>query len=320
MDYGLLGGLAEGIKSGMASYKDARQSAQEDAFRKRQLGLEEKSKGLQFNDQTGGYEQTAEAKYNKKYEGLLGAAKEGLVPIEKDGMIEGFQRDQGLMKPKDVDPVEQAYKKAQTQKLYAETAQLGKQATGKQLPPDKVLAVQEGKNIPNMLSDIKGVLANSTDMFGPVAGRLASANPYNEKAKTMDSQLRIASQSFGRYMEGGVLRKEDEEKYRHMFPQLSDTPEVASNKLALVDRMLKEKQLGDVGALKSSGYDVAGFGEMAQSPALPGILTQAPQGLIPQAQAASPQGMLPKKGVVENGFEFLGGDPANQSNWKKVSK
>jgi len=40
-------------------------------------------------------------------------------------------------------------------------------------------------------------------------------------------------------MEGGVLRKEDEIKYRKMLPQITDTPQVARNKIKNVTEMLK---------------------------------------------------------------------------------
>lgn len=155
----------------------------------------------------------------------------------------------------------------------------GQLAMEKRLPADKVLSVNEGNVIPNMLGDIRQTIAANEDTFGPVAGRLASANPWNEKTKTMDAQLRSAAQAFGRYMEGGVLRKEDEEKYQKMFPQLTDTPAVAQNKLDLVDRLLKNKQASNIEALKLSGYDTRGVSGNAdlRAPSAPQVLTRGSQ-------------------------------------------
>jgi tRNA A37 N6-isopentenylltransferase MiaA len=85
-------------------------------------------------------------------------------------------------------------------------------------------------------------------------------------------------------MEGGVLRKEDEEKYRKMFPQLSDTPELAKAKLQQVDKMLRQKLQKDVAALKSSGYDVGGLEKTNQ-----GLLQGQQQ---PQKQAAYAPGEI----------------------------
>lgn len=163
-------------------------------------------------------------------------------------------------------------------------------AKDKRLPSDKVLSVNEGKQIPRLLTDIRGTIESNQDLFGPVAGTLASLNPYSERAQTIDAQMRTAAQSFGRYMEGGVLRKEDEEKYRKMFPRLGDTPDVAANKLSLIDRQLKQKLASDIKALGDSGYDVSGLQEnMGGVPGLPGVLAgkQDAKGTPPAANAAA---------------------------------
>lgn len=146
----------------------------------------------------------------------------------------------------------------------------------KRLPPDKVLSVNEGNTIPTMLEDIKNTIDKNKDTFGPIMGRVAGMSPYNERAKTIDAQMRAAAQSFGRYMEGGVLRKEDEDKYRNMFPGLSDTPEVAANKLAIVDKLLRDKQGSNIGALRDQGYDVSGVDRGMTSGKLPDVLSRGP--------------------------------------------
>jgi hypothetical protein len=158
----------------------------------------------------------------------------------------------------------------------------------KTLPADKVLSVNQGNTIPGLLKDVRNTVEGNTDQFGPVSGRLSAMNPWNEKAKTMDAQMRISAQNFGKYMEGGVLRKEDEIKYREMFPNLSDTPEVANNKLALVERMLAEKQNSDVKALKDQGYDVSGVEQRLDVRDVPSVLAGGVKksgDLIPSAQA-----------------------------------
>ena len=160
---------------------------------------------------------------------------------------------------------------------------------GKQLSAADTLKVQEGDNIPSILSDVKTTLEKNKGMFGPFSGRLASANPWDTDAQTIDSQFRTASQTFGRYMEGGVLRKEDEDKYRKMFPQLSDTPDVAQNKLAIVNKMLIDRQNANVAALKSQGYRTSGF-QTRETPSLPGILGGdgiMPNGIMKEASTGN---------------------------------
>lgn len=164
-----------------------------------------------------------------------------------------------------------------------------KQATsGKQLSAKDILNINEGNAIPAMLSDIRGTLDVNKEIMGPVKGRIGQANPYDVRAQSVDAQMRAASQAFGRFMEGGVLRKEDEAKYRKMFPQLSDTPEVAQSKLAVVERQLTRKQKSDVDALKSSGYDVSSLGQIKEVTPLPQTVkgVAGPE-LIPSANAAA---------------------------------
>lgn len=146
-------------------------------------------------------------------------------------------------------------------------------AKGQKLPADKVLKVNEGNAIPKMLEDIDQTISSNEMAFGPILGRIRAANPYDETAQAVQSQTRAASQAFGRFMEGGVLRKEDEEKYRKMFPNNSDTPETARNKLAIVRKLLVDKQKSDLAALQNSGYDVSGFNAKLPEAANPAVLS-----------------------------------------------
>ncbi len=191
-------------------------------------------------------------------------------------------------------------------------------AKDKMLPPDKVLSVNEGNAIPTMLQDIRSTIGSNQGAFGPVMGRLSALNPYNEKATTIDAQMRAAAQSFGRYMEDGVLRKEDEDKYRKMFPQLGDTPQVAKNKLDIVERLLGERQNSNIAALKQSGYDVSGVEKGLSVPKAPAILSSTGKNgdLIPDAVAGNQWGIRP--GTIEDGHVYTGGNPAEAKSWIKV--
>lgn len=138
-------------------------------------------------------------------------------------------------------------------------AKLAAKQGPRQLSASDVMKVQEGENIPMMLEDVDQVIDANASIFGPVEGRARQLNPYDTQGKTVEAQMRAASQAFGRFMEGGVLRKEDEEKYRRMFPNLSDTPAVAKNKLEVVKRLMKQRQAGNVSALGKAGFDVSPF-------------------------------------------------------------
>jgi len=181
-------------------------------------------------------------------------------------------------------------------------APAGTGARGKMLPPASVLTLNEGKAVARQLPDVEKALQQAESIMGPAQGRVKGANPYDTQAQTIDARFRTASQAFGKFMEGGVLRKEDEEKYRKMFPQLSDTPDVARNKLSIVRRMLAQKYEDDRATLGNSGYDVSGFEQLS-----------IPESVFDQRRS----GVL-KPGTVEDGYRFMGGDPADPSSWEKL--
>lgn len=182
---------------------------------------------------------------------------------------------------------------AEGKKKFAEAEKIQKESTlGKKLSPTEISKFNEGNAIPMMLDDLEGTINNNLDMFGPIAGRINSYNPWDERTKTAESQLTAAAQTVGKYLEGGVLRAEDIPKYRKMLPDLTDTPEVAQNKLANVRRLLINKQNSDVDALRQGGYDVSSIDKGFVAPNSPSILAgNKSKGLENTAIAQDPEAM-----------------------------
>ena len=85
--------------------------------------------------------------------------------------------------------------------------------------------------------------------------------------------MRAVSQAFGRFMEGGVLRKEDEAKYRLMFPKISDTEDAAKEKLKVVSEILKTQYAATRNALRDSGYDISGLEDISADGGAQEVLT-----------------------------------------------
>ena len=140
---------------------------------------------------------------------------------------------------------------------------------GKQLSGADVKFLSEGQQLPLVLEPLDKILTDKKDLFGPVSG-LLTKSPLAVERRKIDDDLRRASQVVGRFMEGGVLRKEDEEKYRKMLPQITDVHEVAVDKLKGVKDLLVLKQQQFVDDFKNAGFDVSGFEGAAQPAAPPG--------------------------------------------------
>jgi hypothetical protein len=184
--------------------------------------------------------------------------------------------------------LDRKFKRTQIAKMEAESQKdISDAKRGKQMSASDVAKFDEGNQIPTMLQDIKATIEANKDTFGPVAGRISALNPWDDKGQAIESQMTASAQAFGKFMEGGVLRAEDVPKYRKMFPNQSDTPETAANKLANVERLLAQKQNSTVGALRGAGYDVSSIDKGLQVPAVPGVIAGNKRpGIINEAKAS----------------------------------
>lgn len=173
-------------------------------------------------------------------------------------------------------------------------------AVGQRLPADKVITLAEFQSIPQLLGDLKSTVETNAESFGPVQGRVSSLLPYQNVSQTIDAQVRNVRQTIGKLKEGGVLRAEDEIKYAKMLPNLTDTPEVALNKIELVGREMNQKFNNITQGLKLAGYDTSGFEQKLSVPQVPKAIQ--PQGIfsLPEAQATSA-----KPPITQNGHTYI---------------
>jgi hypothetical protein len=109
-----------------------------------------------------------------------------------------------------------------------------------------------------MLENLETTIDEFSDKFGPLRGRLSSRNVYDEDSQAVQSLVNTTAQIVGRAMEGGVLRKEDEIKYKNMLPQLTDTPAVAKRKLANVVKVIQEQRKIREQSFLRAGYSTGG--------------------------------------------------------------
>lgn len=168
---------------------------------------------------------------------------------------------------------------------------------GKPLSQNTIETLSSAKLLPKKLAEINEIIEKNADLFGPVGGNIGAINPYDTKAQTISGKMRTSAQEIGKYLEGGVLRKEDEVKYQKMLPQLGDTAEVARNKAAMVQKMLFEKFMSDYTAFKESGFDTRAFDSSPMKQ-----LTQ-PEFLTPGVAAPSAPVAKPPV-VIQNGIQY----------------
>lgn len=138
-------------------------------------------------------------------------------------------------------------------------AKAGFSPDGKQMSETATMRVSAGRDAFDSMSTVRNSMKEYKSIMGPVEGRFRAMNPYDVDAQNFNSAMRIASQNVGKFMEDGVLRKEDEEKYKEMLPNISDKEEVAEFKLQQVSEMLQKKHNQNVQALKDQGYSIKGL-------------------------------------------------------------
>ena len=79
------------------------------------------------------------------------------------------------------------------------------------------------------LDVLKGKITGNEQYIGPITG-LQRFNPWS-KARQIQADVDRVKQTVGKALEGGVLRKEDEDKYKKILATLADTPETAIYKI-----------------------------------------------------------------------------------------
>jgi len=88
---------------------------------------------------------------------------------------------------------------------------------------------------------------------------VTSLTGWGAGTKERQAVINKVKQIIGKSLEGGVLRKEDEEKYKLILPTIDDAPEVAASKLAGLKDTLNQKRGDLLSALKDAGYDTSRF-------------------------------------------------------------
>lgn len=114
-------------------------------------------------------------------------------------------------------------------KIAGALAAKGFDGFGKPMSNAAIKQVAESKSAIDSLKDLRKVLQDNEQYIGPIAG-LQALNPYSE-ANRAQARIDLVKQRVGKTLEGGVLRKEDEEKYKKILTTLRDVPATAISKI-----------------------------------------------------------------------------------------
>lgn len=110
---------------------------------------------------------------------------------------------------------------------------------GKPLSEGAITKLSDSRSAVGALRDLREVLKANEQYIGPLSG-LQAVNPYSE-ARKAQANIDLVRQRVGKALEGGVLRKEDEEKYKKILATLTDVPSTAIYKVdQLVDTLTRD--------------------------------------------------------------------------------
>ncbi len=124
------------------------------------------------------------------------------------------------------------YTNTEKGKILDELANAGADTTSLELAAlgnTAIKDISQSKDALDSLLDLRAKINDNIQYVGPIKG-LAALNPWS-KARRIQADIDRIRQTVGKALEGGVLRKEDEEKYKKILSTITDTPETAQYKI-----------------------------------------------------------------------------------------
>jgi hypothetical protein len=174
------------------------------------------------------------------------ANKPGATASDRDGLVDAVIASPGLWDQ--LTPTEKG-------KIAPALNERGFGDLGKPLPPAAVTKISDSKSAVDSLRDLKQVLKDNEQYVGPIAG-FQALNPYSDANKAQ-AKIDLVRQRVGKALEGGVLRKEDEEKYKKILATLRDTPTTAVSKIDGLIRSVENDIANYVNEQRLAGRRVA---------------------------------------------------------------
>jgi hypothetical protein len=196
--------------------------------------------------------------------------------------------------------------------VKAERSRRGLDKPGKstraKLHPNEISKFADAPAALKAVEDIRASIIANKDLFDPMMGKVNSANAYNSQAQAVNGLLKLSKQTIGKYLEGGVLRMEDERKYDSILPSMGgsglfsvgDTYDSALAKVDNIENRIRSKYKIDLESVGGAGYDVESL------PPLPAPVN--PRSMNPPAPRPTSQA----PGIKDRLKGFFGGNASDQ--------
>lgn len=300
-DYGLLAGLADGIKSGIQNYQDTKKYNDQQERQKKSEINQGLLQGYKIDPQTGLIGGRTDL-YNQELSNKQ-TREDALKAKEHEYDIEKVQAS------KQLNPLDEALKRSEIAKNNAETNKKGQLSAGKsegEKALDKDFAKEYveysgpghatiDKNLAR-LEDAKKALKNDRSLTGGVRGLLPDfvRNVTNEKAITTRDDVRAAAQGALKATLGAQFTEKEGERIMNQAYNEKLSPEANIKKIqAAIDEISKSKAVRDAqskyfekkGTL--AGWNSGDAGNFTSPQSAP--MQMQSGGLINSAQAATPQ-------------------------------
>ena len=110
----------------------------------------------------------------------------------------------------------------------------------------------------NALDSVERLLDTWDYTSWPLWG-LATYNPKATKTISANQKFGIAAQVVGKFLEWGKLAEWDIKRYKALLPDVSDTPEVAKNKLEQTKKLIIENYNWQLDSSARAWYNVSNF-------------------------------------------------------------
>lgn len=132
------------------------------------------------------------------------------------------------------------------------------------LPAGEAVKISDLDNALTELATLKGTIPEGTTGTRAAIGAampnaVTNALGWGKDAKQKLATINRVKQIIGKALEGGVLRKEDEEKYAKILPTIQDGPELVASKLSDLADAIQRKRLSSIDSYEDAGYDMSRY-------------------------------------------------------------